>query len=212
MTIAKHSTPGRTSVKDGQALGDAKVAIDPMGDYRVYVDSLAKFNPDPDTTVMYYARFADNAGSFNMDVDGSVTNVVFDMGPNKAGDSRNWFIDHFGIQIDDLGNINLDDFGAIAGGLTNGILIQFKINGITHNFATIKNNRDVLAFFGNEGTLQNTGSGFVKGNFYQGAIGMQDPKMKLVSSEDDRIVITVRDDLTGLESLRFFMHYYHIIT
>lgn len=190
--------------------GTDNTVIGNVGD-RLKVEATVPVTPEE--SVMYHFKFlADSGGATDLNVDGSTTPVTFTLGPAFTGDSRDWVLDHFIIQIDDNGNVTSQDLGAIAGGITNGVLIRMKINGITHTFYNIKNNLDVLGVFGNEGTLQNTGSGFVTGNFYQGALGFIDPKMTLFASSSDEVTIQVRDDLTGLTRLRFAAHYYHKIT
>jgi hypothetical protein len=199
-----------TDNNDTKIMGDTDdTLIGNVGD-RLKVEAV--LGATPSDTVMYHENFArDTGGAKDLNVDGSTTTQTFTVGPQEYGDSRDWYVDHMTLQIDDLGNVTMDSFGAISGGLTNGLKIKFVVNGITHTFATIKDNRDIVAIFSNEGTLQNTGSGFIQGNFFAGGIGFIEPKMVLQESTNDRIYVEVQDDLTGLVELRIGIHYYHIV-
>lgn len=176
---------------------------------RMLVSSI--IDPNSLESVMYHNKFANNAGSFDMNVDGDAAAQTFTVSPQDSSDSRDWIVSKFYIQFDDNGNIDLNAFGTITA-LTNGVLIKFKVNGTLHTFANLKDNLDILSYFSFGGINQNTGAGFVKGNFFSGSFDMIEPKMPLIESTDDGITVEIRDDLSTLTRLRFGIHYYHIIS
>lgn len=82
------------------------------------------------------------SGSKSMNVNGSVTPQTFTYSPGVPAQI-------LGITciLKDEGTCSLTNFGAIAG-LTNGLLIQVVIGGVTTTMSTLKDNADLTTRFG----------------------------------------------------------------
>ena len=148
----------------------------------------------PADEINYFFDYLLNAGSNVMRVDGSVTPVVFSSGP---GASENWYVTQIIMILQDGGNLDATDYGAIAGGLTNGVLFEQTRNGTPHQMANIKLNLELAMLF-SEATLEGRAQGFLNdANIFIGVFSVE-PEISLLGATSDVIRVTIRDDLTPL--------------
>lgn len=162
-------------------------------DNRLWVE--AKINAIPATAVEYRGYpMEDSGGSYDMNVNGSVTPVDFTFTP---GTSEIWYMERITWMFNDSGAAKPVDFGCIADGLTNGVLIKIKSNGTETTIGTIKNNIEVAQMF-TEAAWTPT-AGFMGGeNVYMGSVLFRN-SFKLSNATGDYVKFTVQDDLTGLD-------------
>ena len=126
-----------------------------------------------------------NGGSFDMGVDGSVSNQSFSytVPPDKS-----ITIHTVTLFILSGSNFNYDEFGDESE-LTNGI--QFNIGGV--EVFNIKNNLDIASNF------LNVQSSFLGSNLRRFIMGVFDFKTPVMVQSDEVIEMIVRDNLTGIE-------------
>ena len=149
-----------------------------------------------------------NGAATDMNVNGSVTPVVFSSGP---GAGITWYVDSITFQFSDTGASKLNDWGAINGGLTNGLLCESLINSTARTLFNLKQNRGVVSVF-SDGGFAGGNSGFITdANFYSGLLNTF-PGFTLIGDDGDLIRATVRDDLTGLTSQSMRIHYWMVVT
>lgn len=144
-----------------------------------------------------------NGTSKDMNVNGSITPVNFNFTPT----SGSYYVEKIIIFIADTGTQSFDNFGAIAGPLTNGLLIKTKSNGAENDFINLKNNTDIaMSFHEHAVLLAAISTGFLNSNdFFMGSISFNNP-ITLKSSTGDFLRATVRDDLTALTILRILAY------
>lgn len=155
---------------------------------------------------LFEVDFEDSVGSSDLLVNGSVTPVVFTVAP-PVGEI--WFIQTVTWLFDDSGTTNLTDFGAINGGLTNGVLLEERIDSVNHVGANLINNIDIIMIF----PLIFSGASGGVGNSTQLYVGRLGPTTALTLNGDDGdlIRITVRDNVTGLNAFRMGATYMRIL-
>lgn len=149
-----------------------------------------------------FQKYARNAGSFAMAVDGSTTNVTFEVSADATDDL---VVDFLNFQAFDSG-IKIDKFLGENNELTNGILIEIKSEDQVFQFQPIKNTTEFNSLF-----ALGPGRGFQL-IFASGAdsmvatFGPGSPfviKKQGTYGTDDYIRVIIRDDLTGVNRLRF---------
>jgi len=112
------------------------------GNVRLAVDST--LNPVPVSSIIPKKVCLMNGSTKNMDVDGSSSPVEYKYAP---GAGEIWFVNAIAIFFLDSGLVKPDRFGAITGGLTNGVDVIIKLDGVENNIISVKNNVDInLAF------------------------------------------------------------------
>ena len=127
----------------------------------------------------------------SLDVDGSTTPAIF-----EVSYSQDVFVQAVHLVIHDF-DVDGDDFGAIVGALTNGLLLEVKdqndaIIGSIHGDVPFQQNRDFFVF-GESGTI----------NLEHDIINIQfkwNPPWIL--QDKHRISMTIQDDLTALAQFR----------
>ena len=193
---------------DGDVLlrGDSTGArIGNVGD-RIKVDSQSNQPTIPSTPTTYVSEHfnEDIAGTPDMARDGSVTPLVYTLAPASG---KIFYVDHIQFYLQDSGNADADDFGALAG-LTNGVILEQKVNGgAVKEVTTLFDNMDIVNHILVD--IQNTGSttGFFNAKFMSG--GMQFRKeIILDGTQGDYLRWRVRDDLTGLIFFRCGYRYW----
>lgn len=145
-----------------------------------------------------------NAGSKSMAVDGSSVNKTFSYAPSVPTDLQG-----ISLLIKDEGTTSLSNFGAISG-LTNGVVLQTVIGGVTTTIATMKDNADLvtrfsLNSFGNGAVLSIlsivTPQGFgATNNMMIGT--MQISPNTVILNSGDEIDAIVKDNLTAVDVLQ----------
>jgi hypothetical protein len=143
-------------------------------------------------TAIYPARrFLMNGGSANMNVNGSVTPVSFQYTPPAA---TLFTVNEIILNATGTGTIAqpLTEFWSFPA-LTNGISIEFRINGVTVSQPNlIKNNFNLIEFIGAEFLGKTIGSkNMVRGGFHFV------PSFTLNGDLGDYFRMTINDDLTN---------------
>lgn len=177
-----------------------------QGKDRAHVFSMR--HPQPGKRVIgMIANFVDGGGSNVMNVDGSSVPVTFTAGPTVA--SETWLVTGVVLAMNDTGTQNFSDFGAIGGGLTNGLLLQADIAGSTHSIANIKTNSELISNF--ESVFRGSGNSFISDANYVACRTRFSEFVELNQSTTDRYKITVRDDLSLLTHLRVRLLYIRVL-
>lgn len=174
-------------------------ATDGDGKWRLCVDT-GDTGDDLASTrrVVYAEKYLENGGSDDMTVDGSTTSVDFVVGPPSG---QIWVVTNLGITIRDNGANDDSKFGAILGGLTNGLLVSQDIDGTEYDVMAYKNNLDLANGFTTASHFVGVGTGFINdANLFTGNMNFS-PGVKLIGADGDQIIGRVRDDLTGLNNL-----------
>lgn len=164
----------------------------------------------PAEKLVHIPEYLENAGSREMDVDGDPTPVVFDFTP---GAGEIWLLNKLAIVILDPGSMDKNDFGAIPGPLTNGVLLEIKANGITHTVFNFTDNLDVSHYFigagGGGGDDSDTGWLDTLDQFR--GCKTYGPPITLDGDQGDFIRVTVRDDIRALKTLCMLIHKWKVI-
>jgi hypothetical protein len=128
-----------------------------------------------------------------MNIDGSSTSVDFYYGPPA---SQIDYMELLTFGFDDTGGAPESNYGAMSA-LTNGTQVLLKRDGTEYEMFNLKNNGDVaLSFQWPVGTFE--GGAFLNGSkIFIGKIQFA-TTVTLDGDDGDRIIIRVRDDLTGL--------------
>lgn len=163
------------------------------------------FNTDTNTT--YFSVHLRNA-SGSKDVNASFTNAQFFVRPQHNETMR---ISRMLVSIKDAAIDNYDDYGAINGGLPNGIQVWLDKNGTLFRLDDnhpIKTNGDWAALC-YDVAISNLGAGddyvTIRWSFYKSAGGSTDGGIELVGKNNDRFYIVANDDLTGLTQHHFIV-------
>lgn len=152
-------------------------------------------NPsNPTIFIQKLDTVGDGSGTVDQSVDGSVTPVTFRIKP-AAG--QVFQIERLIFYIEDNASLDSGGWGALGGTpLTNGCLIQKKQNGVTNVGITVKSNGE-LAGVTYDMTRHDWGAGneFLVARLSFNKFG---GGIKLIGDNEDEVMFTVRDDLTGL--------------
>ncbi len=144
--------------------------------------------------VKYITQFLLDGANSDMNVDGSVTPVVFE---KVFGTGEIAFLEKLVIEIRDTGNLGLNDFGS-GPALTNGILVEVQIGGVVEISLLIKTNAQMISaadvLFEVD---QFQGSALLIYNFI-----FREPMSLNHNDDDDFIRVTIQDDLTSIEALK----------
>jgi len=152
----------------------------------------------------HFVDYLKNAGSKSMKVDGSVTPVVFSIGPASG---ITWYVYELQILISDLKVDSRTRFGDISPSLTNGLLCESKVNATSRTIFNLQDNIDTAIAFEYEistktdAALANEDALFVGNLRFNNVIALN-------GTDGDLIQTTVRDNLTGLDALRITIKAY----
>jgi hypothetical protein len=149
-------------------------------------------SPIPPVGIWVKSNHFLNGSSEDMNIDGSVTPQVFKFQP-PAGEI--WYAQSITIGLDDVGNLDPDDYGAIAGPLTSGTQVFTFTNEVETEIVNLQKNTDIALSF-------NFGVGtFNPGGFLDSTkvfVAKMPFPISIKLTENDSIGFRVRDDLTGL--------------
>lgn len=155
------------------------------------------------STVLKYipGLFQDSGSSPEMNIDGSVTPVEFEIRPAS---NELFIVDKIGILI--ITNNKVDDIEEFANlpALTNGIGSTTSLRGTATTNNSINSNADIFSLFNN--SLFEPFDNPMK--ILNSSYDIPDGSLKLSGATGDFMRFTVRDDLRGLEKLRFAAHFY----
>lgn len=150
--------------------------------------------------------FAYPAGSFvtvgnrNMNVNGSVTPVVYGVRNTDEQIGSEFDITRIMIHCETATSIDLSKFGDIAGGIANGIVMR-KVDGVTRNIFNSKTNgelKNLMYDFDIQLATGNQQDGFTGRMTFAGPSKMG-VVIRLKKGEDLQMII--QDDLSSLEIL-----------
>ena len=181
------------------ANGDTDAIVSSEG--RLATDAIATTSPIPAYNVIYIPAYLTNSASPSLLVNGVTVPVAFSWSP---ADSDIWYLTNIMAVMIDNGALDPSKFGAITGGLTNGILVEIKSNGTVYTICTLKNNTDLALLFGgggggsSDGGLISSGDGFWDSKDVFLGIQTFHIPIKLDASLGDYVKVTVRDNLTSL--------------
>jgi hypothetical protein len=148
--------------------------------------------------ITYILADLENAGSKDMAVDGSISNVTFSYSVPASEDQYLYAIDLF--LLDD-GIMSHNKFGSIAE-LTTGISIKVKTNFEDTVIRDMKNNVDILMSFTENKIVGNSTASFLnEDDYFLGTLRFPIP-IRLNGDTSDKVKIIIKDDLTGLDVFR----------
>ena len=112
------------------------------------------------------------------------------------------------VSVGDNGTVNNDDYGAINGGLTNGIDIRVRTDGVTSSLLTgnrIKNNQSLYAISRNNDNINLSGNNRILQVSLDFSERFGAPLVLHGSGTPDRVSVILQDDFTKLEMHRFLV-------
>jgi hypothetical protein len=155
----------------------------------------------------HFVSFLENGGSREMAIDGSVTSQIFSVGP-AAGEI--WYVYELQFLMADLKVEVRDRYGDISGGLTNGLLCESVIGGTPREIFNVVDNKEVAVIFDYEFSSKTQAGLANEDALFVGNLKF-DNVIQLVGDDSDLIRLTVRDDLTGLNSQLMTLKAYEIL-
>ena len=197
-----NAQPTKITGADENVFADVKT--DSNGNERLFVNaSIVSGGPDGLVTLPKITYLLDGSTK-NMNVDGSVTPVVYEFAPSGTDI---FFINGVSILILDPGKTEADKFGSITA-LTNGLQLKVKTNGGTETEITnIQDNTDLTLTFNSDITLSNgAGDNWLNDKDWFKGTYQLDPIVQIDANQGDTIKIIVRDDLTEVKILRVLVH------
>lgn len=152
------------------------------------------YDPDGSQRRLFVKRLKTSSNVENMAVDGSVTNVSFELAPSQNEIYR---IAQWNIYIEDGKGFNVTSYGS-NGLLTNGMQVKGVFGGVEVDLLpfTIKSNGDIISVtydvnlltFGNDSDVLVANWDITKmGQF-----------LRLDGSQGDKLKVVVRDNMTFL--------------
>lgn len=157
------------------------------------------FASDPRTKVPIthiLSEFQESGGSNLMNVDGSVTPVIFTAGPPPG---EVWYLESLSYYVQDKGSFSIFTFAALGIELVNGVLFSQTRNSVKTDVATYKTTGNLI-FFHKDNNVLFTDSAFV-GNesAVYGNRSFANPDRYILDGDNSDILsIDINDDLTGL--------------
>jgi len=147
---------------------------------------------------------------FSMDVNGSTTNVDFYYEVPVGEGPQYW--QYLSIFVADSGSSDTNDFGAINGGLSNGLQLFIRLGGTEYQIGNFKDNVGLSLCFSQHATMT-SGTGESSGWFDSSDFFMGTKEFVKVMKleEGDRIIMRVRDNLTGLNEMGAVVRLYREI-
>ena len=147
----------------------------------------------------------------NMNVDGSSVTQIFQVGPVGVGSGVQIDITRLLGFIQDNAAMSTDKFGAITGGLTNGVVLRLN-NTIIHNIWNIRTNGEIGLLTFDAMYIDNAGGGTSYGlNFRNTYAGPSRHGVVLRLGEGETLEILIQDNLSSLEIFKM-MAQGHVVT
>lgn len=185
-----------TVITNSAATKKVDVVTDVLGTQRLATDASVTIAPQPlvDT---YHQKF-DLAISGNVECDvnasaGSPQNCRWTV---PAG--QTWYVQSLIMVMVDVGTFDENEFGAL-GALNNGCLVQINTKGTLVTLGNMRDNIDAFLMFA-ENT--NNASDILGDSTFKGVFHF-DPPVKVQASTNDFVQVVIRDNVTGLNRLRF---------
>jgi hypothetical protein len=136
----------------------------------------------------------DSGSSYDQTIDGSSTPVDFYYGP---GSGEIQYVENVTFGIDDGGGCPPDAYGAIATGLTNGTQLILEKDSTEYVLANLQNNGDIALTFNYAVGFFENGKFLAMANGFFGKMVFA-TNIELDGDNSDKIIVRVRDNLTGL--------------
>lgn len=150
-----------------------------------------------------------NAGSKLMNVNGSVTPKVFTYSPVSGSAA----LTKLAVMINSPGTASFTNFGAISA-LTNGVLIEVVIGGVTTQISNIKDNADLCVVFNpsqfGSSAANTLGIPIGFGSSVAVFVGTLDFPEPMILTDSDQIQVTIRDNLSTITN--FLMGFKALVT
>lgn len=187
--------------------------IDDGGVKRLATDAKVALSAVPADDVFYlWSPLRTSGGNDSMDVNGSGTPQDFFFQP-ASGDTC--YVTRINFLIFDPGTMDVNDFGAIAGTLSNGVQIIHRRNGVEREIANLRKNAEISKLFEsnfNPSSQDDFGSGFLDTrDVYVGTL-MFEPNIIIDGNTNDRIIFRIRDNLAPLTEMTASVLNWGIIT
>lgn len=189
----------------GNSSGTYEV-IGNVGD-RLKVD--AALSAAPQTNAMTFMVHLKNGSATNQKVNGSSVNVNYDATP---GSGETWYATELHFVIVDSGPTSFSNYGAINGGLTNGVQILIRSGGVEYTVTVdpIKDNTDIAKVFGANKYITPTSGFFETSDVYIGTLVFDQP-IVLSNANSDYVRMKIRDNLTTLDLQECMVKYWRSI-
>lgn len=184
---------------------EVSLARDPDNKHRLGVQSVSgTVKSIADSIEKIYKEFALDGAVKDMAVDGSTTPLVYSINADVLGGETK-IIEVFKFYGND-GNIKVNGGRFLGTGftLTNGILVEITKNGVTREFENIKSTVDMLAAF-STGPADEDVTGQSGGDFFYSVFDLvsRNIQIELKAGSTDKIVVTIRDDISSVDSMFF---------
>jgi hypothetical protein len=181
---------------DGTKIGNVSDAL------KVNIAS-SGFDPDLSKDWMVYRAYCKRAGSTNLVVNASLgAPQDFDYSPATATE----YVTGVTLLLLDTGAMTYDKFGVLAG-LTNGCLVSIRSKGTDYQIHddALKSNETLLSF-SNDRLLGPTGGGIFSSDDWILTTFQCSKPVKIQQSTSDYVRVRIRDNLTGIDLFRAFVH------
>ena len=135
----------------------------------------------------------------NQNVNGSSTQQEFLEGPSGTDV---WYVTQISLLMIDPGGFNADNFGSI-GALSNGFEFDLRIGGTDYRIGEVFSNKEIVNEFTDERFTSQSDQDdalFSEDDWFAGVIKFPHP-VKL-QGPNDKILTTVRDNLTSIDHIR----------
>lgn len=164
-----------------------------------YIESADKFTIVFEEHPTFVSRNLQNGGSSDLNVDGSVTPVIFSASPPTG---KKWFIHSVTLIMEDE-SINFTKFGGISGGLTNGIEFRIKEGGEAEKtLGTFKTNGD-LHTFTTDIRLDSAATDLL--TLQENVQQIAGTTFELKNADSDVFKVIVNDNLTSIKRFNFLI-------
>ena len=138
-------------------------------------------------------------------VNGSVTPVVYQAGPANG---IKWYVYQIELMLSDLKVDTRVKFGDLTG-LTNGFLCESLLNATARQIFNISNNQELAVTFDYQFSSKSDSALANEDALFVGTLGFNNV-IVLNGTTGDKIRTTVRDNLSGLDSLQLAIKAYEI--
>jgi hypothetical protein len=174
--------------------------------------NISSVSVDPDTAYdwMAYRAYLKRSGSKNLVVNASLGSPQdFDYSPATATE----YVTAVALFLLDTGAGTADKFGVLTA-LTNGCQVSIRSKGTAYDLHDdpIKNNEDLLHFgTGRSSMTAPTAGGLFSSDDWLMAVFEFSKPIKIQQSTSDYVRIRIRDNLTGIDFFKAFVHTRRII-
>jgi len=171
----------------------------------------------PADNAVFFTTYLLNGASAAMNVSGSLGSPQSFMYAPSVGQVS--YLTTVKFLLVDSGTMDPGDFGSITAGLTNGVVVEIRSQGVTYTYCTLRTNLDITLLLagGGSGTTApiflglGTTSGFLETSDVVLSGKGFSPPIPLVGSSGDYVKFIVRDNLTALDNFLSSIDYYRVI-